>query len=414
VRLYCRGVTLGLLFLVHAMLAGAITPEYRRLLAEPRITIAAIGDVMCHASQLIAARREDGDYSFTSSLAPAAPILRAADLTIANLETTLPGKESDYSGYPRFGAPDALAEALAEAGVDLVTVANNHILDKGKDGMLRTVKVLERLGLQPVGAYPSVEDWRKKRVRFLEVKGYRLAVLAYTYWTNGLPTPPGTVVGRIEGERIAADLRRAEEGGADAIIVCYHFGDEGARSPSEYQRRWVDFALRRGADIVFGSHPHVVQGYTVRMVRELDGRSKRAIVFYSLGNFISGHRQPGFDGGIIARITLARNPDPSAAQALVPLAVKSVPVWVDKSYRSGELCYRILPGDSAGGAVEDLDERAAVKRQTYLKDIRRRLLFSHAAFEVCPCCGSWKDRHGRAGDTVGGAKAIHPLLRARP
>jgi poly-gamma-glutamate synthesis protein (capsule biosynthesis protein) len=331
---------------------------------------------MCHGSQLRAAYDpQSGGYDFQPVFTPVRHLLSEPDLMIVNLETTLPGEEGGYSGYPRFGAPDALAEALKDCGVDVVSVANNHILDKGRDGMRRTIGVLEELGLQPVGAYRSVREWREKRVRLIEVRGIRLAVLAYTYWTNGLPTPAGTVVNRIERERIAEDLRRARAAGPDAVIVYYHFGKEGRRKPSEYQHRWTEFAFEHGADIVFGSHPHVVQGYGRRTVTDRRGVRRECFCAYSLGNFVSGQRRLHASGGIVLRLTLARNPQPWEPQRLLVRKVDCSPVWVDKSWKNGKLHYRVLPVRAclSGECSCRLNPKARERMSRFLRSLRPTL-----------------------------------------
>ncbi|MCR9141451.1 MAG: CapA family protein [bacterium] len=311
--------------------------------ASVRLTV--VGDVMCHAPQLSAAyNAKKKVYEFDSVFAPVKDLLSAADLTIANLETTLPGSRKQYSGYPQFGAPDSLASALNNSGVDILTLANNHSVDKLKAGMLRTIKVVDQMGFEHLGTYASLDDHKKRRALFIERNGIRLAFLNYTYGTNGIRVPKGTVVNLIgKGAGIAADLKYVRERKPDGIVVLYHFGGEYLRAPDAYQKKWVDFALDHGADVVLGGHPHVLQPFGVRKVTDRYGETRERLIAFSLGNFVSNQQRRYTDGGKIFHFTIQRNPDSESAQRLLFRDIRYDPVWVYVERKKTGRSYHVLP-----------------------------------------------------------------------
>lgn len=339
VAFFISGTVLSLscCFLVNG-LTGA--PE-----EPPSVTISVVGDVMCHAPQLSAAyNAKTKTYEFDSVFAPVKHLLSAADLTIANLETTLPGIRKQYSGYPQFGAPDALPAALKKTGVDILTLANNHSVDKHKPGLLRTIKVVNQMGFEHLGTYASLDDHKKRRALFVERNGIRLAFLNYTYGTNGIRVPKGTVVNLIgKGEGIAADLKYVRERKPDGIIVLYHFGGEYLRAPDAYQKKWVDFALKHGADVVLGGHPHVLQPFDVRTVTDQYGETRERLIAFSLGNFISNQQRRYTDGGKIFHFTIQRNPDEDSPQRLLFRDIRYDPVWVYVERKKAGRAYHVLP-----------------------------------------------------------------------
>lgn len=330
-------LTLPCCFIVES-LTGA--PE-----APASVSVSVVGDVMCHAPQLSAAyNAKTKRYEFDSVFAPVKHLLSAADLTIANLETTLPGVRKQYSGYPQFGSPDSLAAALKSAGVDVLTLANNHSVDKLKAGMLRTIKVVDQLGFSHLGTYSSLDDHKKRRALFIERNGIRLAFLNYTYGTNGIRVPKGTVVNLIgKGTGIAADLKWVREQKPDGIVVLYHFGGEYLRAPDKYQKKWVDFALKHGADVVLGGHPHVLQPFGVREVTDRYGETRKRLIAFSLGNFVSNQQRRYTDGGKIFHFTIQKNPNSESPQRLLFRDIRYDPVWVYVERKKSGRAYHVLP-----------------------------------------------------------------------
>lgn len=319
--------------LCAALLAAACCVSDRRertvRMPEPpapeRIRLLFGGDVMQHLPQIQSARR-NGGFDYRDVFAALEPRFRAADLVVVNLETTLADAEP-YAGYPVFRSPAALADALHEAGVDVAVLANNHCCDGGQSGIRTTVRELERCGIRHTGVFRDSADYRRNHPLLLRRGGISIALLNYTYGTNGMPVPAGTLVNRIDTAAMARDLAAARHTGADCIAVCIHWGNEYERRPNASQRTLARFMRRHGADLVIGSHPHVVQPY------EADSASA---VFYSLGNLVSNQRRRYCDGGLLAEIEVTKHPD-----GRMEYTARAVPVWVALPG------YRILPPEAA-------------------------------------------------------------------
>ncbi len=258
------------------------------------VTLLAVGDVMAHMPQVNQAfDASQNDYDFSPSFAAIKPYIEEADLAAANLETTLAGDARPYGGYPMFNTPDAMADALAGAGFDLICTANNHSLDTGEKGVYRTLEVLESRGLKTFGTARSQSE--RDRPLFVEADGIHLAFLAYTYGTNGIPLPQGKdfIVNLIDEDLMEQDIQRARAAGADLVLVYMHWGQEYQTQHSEQQEKWARVLAEAGADAVIGSHPHVVQPAQWITVDGEDGSDRQVPVVYSLGNFVSNQHQTG-------------------------------------------------------------------------------------------------------------------------
>ncbi len=310
-----------------------------------KVTIAAVGDIMVHLEQIKGALNLDDDqgqrYDFSPTFAPIREYIAAADLAIGNLETTLSGADQHYTGYPTFNSPEELALALKDAGFDVLITANNHSLDRREAGIISTIDHLEEAGILNIGTARTEAE--ASVVPILNIRDIRIALLAYTYGTNGIPLPEGKpfVVNLIDRDRIRQDIGAARERGADFILTYLHFGSEYQRVPNQTQRDLVDFVFAQGADIVLGCHPHVLQPWEFRDLEDdQSGGSRRVFAIYSLGNFVSSMTRQHTDTGIILYIDILKNPD--TGDALLG-DVRFVPTWVDRSYSGGTLHHRILP-----------------------------------------------------------------------
>ncbi len=317
--------------------------EPSRTSTELRFAVA--GDIMVHESQLHSAYNKSQDaYDFSPVFNPVREMFAHADVAIANLETTLPGK--DYSGYPAFGAPDSLVDAIKSAGIGILTTANNHCLDKGKAALIRTVRVLDEKGISHLGTYASEEAYAKQRIFFLEKNDISVAMMNYTYGTNEIPTPKGTVVNRIDKKQIQDDIAMAHAKKADAVIVFFHFGEEYLNKPDHFQQEMVAHALASGADIVLGGHPHHIQPYEAFHERDEAGADKPKLVAYSLGNFVSAQRQRYTDGGMVLYFTLAKRLDASGKSTVSINDVHHKLVWVHLAHHEDRRYFHILPIES--------------------------------------------------------------------
>lgn len=291
------------------------------------------GDIMVHQSQILAAKTPEG-YDFNACFEYVKPLLQSADLAIGNLELTMPGEEP-YLGYPMFRCPEELATALRLAGFDLMMTANNHSNDSGAPGVINTIEVLEESGFYHTGTFQSREAMDAYYPLIVYKKGFKLALLNYTYSTNGIRTRYPAVVNPIDSAQISEDLRVARDLKPDAIIVMMHWGLEYQLVENKEQQKIAKQLLREGADLIIGAHPHVVQPARWETA---DGRQE-VLVAYSLGNFISGQVKQHTDGGIMVEVELLK----SNGRTTVEEAAY-IPVWRHvERLPSGKKTYRTLP-----------------------------------------------------------------------
>lgn len=288
-------------------------------------TITIVGDLMCHSVQINYAYVEKDSFDFNGVFSEVKEHLSSANFTIGNLETVLAGKEKGYSGYPFFNAPDDFLEAIYGAGFDLLVTANNHALDQGIDGVDRTIEKMNEFGLDHTGTYLSQND--RDSIRIYNINGIHLAVIAYSYGTNGVLIPSGEnyVINLIDFNLIEEDINKAKYEGADIVLVFYHFGEEYEREPNIYQRDVIDHTIKAGADIIIGSHPHVVQ--PVNYFKTNGGSLDTGFVAYSLGNFISNQRWRFSDAGVILNISISKD---LKRDSVYLSNVSYIPTWVFK------------------------------------------------------------------------------------
>lgn len=303
-------------------------PEASEPVVQPNIvsTLAVCGDAMSHMPQTRDAYdSQAGAYDYKPMIRFAKPWIEQADYAVVNLETTFAGGP-DYSGFPAFNTPDALGDALKDAGFDLVSTANNHCLDRGYDGMVRTLDVLDNLGLAHVGTYRSaVERAAQNGVHVADVGGIKIVFLSYTYGTNGIPlskSHPDTVnllhtdymseAQVLDTARIADDLAAAEALSPDLIAVIVHWGVEYQTTQNEHQEEIADFLFDHGADVILGSHPHVLQPMETRTLTDRDGTTHTGFVCWSLGNFISSQNDEYTDTTVVLNLELTKNPNTGA------------------------------------------------------------------------------------------------------
>ena len=279
------------------------------------------GDIMVTDDQLTFAKTTSsayGDgkgYTFTPQLANVMESLQAADYTMGNLETTIGMyKTKEYSGYPLFNSPETLLDTLKECGYDFFTLANNHMLDRWFDGMKNTVNWVEQYGFAHVGAYRTQEE--RNTPVIVEINGIKFGFVAYTHTTNTQETvcDPAAVeygVPYLYEADIEGDIQRLRDAGAEVVIAFPHWGDEYVREPDGNQIKYAQRLAEAGADIILGSHSHMVQSMDVVNVTRNDGTNKDVFIIYSLGNFLTSHTVEYTDAGIILDFTVQEQPDGS-------------------------------------------------------------------------------------------------------
>lgn len=247
---------------------------------EPEMTketvrLAMIGDVLLH---LRLAQYKD----YTSSFAAVAPMMQSFDYLLANQESPPVGNKYQLSGYPQFSSPPHIIRDIQNAGVDMVTIANNHTVDKGEGGVRTLFENLEGYHMPYVGAYKDDAD--RNTARIIELGSIKIGMLAYTYGTNGLYLPKGSPfsINYIDEAKITQEVT-ALGSKVDVVAVSMHWGPEYVYEENDYQRHYAKVLNDAGADIVFGTHPHVLQPYK-KWVNE---QQHETHVFYSLGNYFS-------------------------------------------------------------------------------------------------------------------------------
>jgi len=335
------------------------------------------GDIMGHAPQIKSAEVVAGKkYDYAPCFKFVKPILERADLAIGNLELTLPGKPP-YNGYPMFRSPDALADALKDAGFDILVTANNHSNDSRGAGVVSTINTLRELGFYQTGTFKNATDRGNTYPLMMYKNNFKLAFLNYTYGTNGVPTDAPTIVNLIDTVQIKKDLAEARARKPHFIIVVMHWGLEYQLTENAEQRSLAKFLIRHGADMVIGAHPHVVQPIRTERVTMPDGSAKEAIVVYSLGNFISNQQQPNTDGGILFQVDLLKqkgSPKITVANAGI------IPIWryVHKP-AGGKSTFYALPIarlERNPDLLPNMAEAARAKMRQFVAGLRKRVGYS--------------------------------------
>ena len=306
--------------------------------AVTRVRIIAAGDAMCHSPQITYAKKSTAEgYDFSGCFQYLTDILAKGDLNIVNLETTLAG--SPYSGYPQFCAPDEFASALKTAGFNFFLLANNHCADKGSKGLTATIEKLQNLQIPSAGTYLNEDDRQERYPVIMEIKGIKLAMLNYTYGTNGLTVSDPLSINMLNDTlQILKDLETAKNQQPDLIIAFLHWGTEYQQEANQKQKEQAKFFFQNGTDVIVGSHPHVIQSMEYFSYDQTD-TAKKKLVYWSLGNFISNQRNEHTDGGIMASFTVTKNKNTNEIQIETPTAI---PYWV---YRNTTLPpgYFVLP-----------------------------------------------------------------------
>lgn len=313
--------------------------------------LVAVGDIMMHGSQIRSGYNSTTKtYNYDAFFTEVGDIIETGDWAIGNLETTLAGPETGYTGYPLFNAPDTLADAIKNAGFDILTTANNHSLDRGEKGVIKTLENVKSRDLVPVGTAASQSE--ADEIKVIEKNEISMAILAYTYGTNGIPIPAGKdyLVSLIDEAAIVKDIIKARQLGVDVVTVALHFGTEYQRQPNAQQKRLVEQLVKAGADIILGSHPHVVQPYEIFELTGEGGQPRQAVAIYSMGNFISNQRGNYKDLGVIFKVKIAKKfPDETIEIA----AVEALPTWVHRYGLNGKQNFRILPLEAVLSAKND-------------------------------------------------------------
>ena len=322
------------------------------------ITISAVGDIMVHDDQLKAQYDKDtNSYSFDNNFKHIKPYIENSNLSIGNLETTLAGKDSKYSAYPRFNSPDSLVTALSNCGFDVLSTVNNHTYDKGSIGVYRTLDVIKNHGIESVGTRNNSSE---NNFIIKNVDGINLGITSFSYGQisksktslNGLPIANQDTNNLnifdfrdvdTAFESIKSTLDSMNQNETDLQVLVIHWGEEYHRNPSKFQRLLAQKLCDYGVDIIIGSHPHVVQ--PIEMIKSEESNNE-TLVIYSLGNFLSNQRREILktdytEDGLIVNIDISKNLDTNETKIS---KVEYIPTWVNKyTDSSNKLQYEIIP-----------------------------------------------------------------------
>lgn len=243
------------------------------------LTLIMVGDILLHDRVEASAKQEDGSYNYDAIFANTKDLIGAADLALVNQEVIIGGEDMGIGGYPAFNAPYEMADALADAGFDVVCHGTNHALDRGATGISNCLANWQENypGIGVLGIHDS--QGSADHIYIVEKNGMRIAILNYTYGTNGISVPSDMpyAVDYLSEEKVIADIKEAEKE-ADFTIVCPHWGTEYYLEADAMQKKWTEIFAEQGVDLVLGTHPHVIG--PIEQVGDM-------LVYYSLGNFVN-------------------------------------------------------------------------------------------------------------------------------
>lgn len=317
-----------------------------------RLSLLFAGDIMGHDSQIASAYDAvNKKYDYTSCYQFVKPYIESVDLAIGNLELTLAGPP--YKGYPAFSSPDALAVTLRDVGFDVLVTANNHSCDKGKRGIERTIEMLDSFKIEHTGTFVDEASRLNDYPLMLTKNGIKLALLNYTYGTNGIPVPSPTIVNPIDTVQMAKDIAKAKRDSAEVIISFVHWGSEYQSQANAFQKMITNFLFKKGVQLVIGAHPHVLQPI------EFDKMQNRLVV-YSLGNFVSGQRDRYKNGGAMLRVDLMKIQNDSVEI----VTIDSASYILQYIHRDAAKDYYILPVPSFENDTTNF-LRTEIAKQTF-------------------------------------------------
>lgn len=332
--------------------------------AQDKVTLLFGGDAMGHSPQFqYAYDAKTNTYNYEPVFRYIKPYVEAADLAVVNVEVTYGGEP--YSGYPNFSTPDAYHDALMEAGFDVMLLANNHILDRGKRGLERTLRVIGEV--PNAGAYSDSIDRVKRYPLIQDVKGLRVAIFNCTYGCNGYYPIAPNMVNFIDTTEIMRDMESIQDQAVDLKIMCIHWGVEYELQAVKRQNDIAEWLTQKGFDLVIGGHPHVVENAEMR---------NNVPVFYSLGNLVSNQRREHTNGGLLVRVEVDLATRMITRAEYLPCYVhKGTITYVKEGENVTERQYFILPTtDYMSGKLPftlSHDDDAALRR--FNNNTRKRI-----------------------------------------
>lgn len=298
---------------------------------EYKASMIMAGDALYHPGVYADGRQADGTYNYEKQLAHIKPIVENYDLAYYNQESILGGTKLGLSGYPSFNSPQEVGDAFIDAGFNLVSLANNHTLDKGSQGVLNSASYWsQKKTVMTAGSYASVGEQNRSHIG--EKNGIKYAFLAYTTSTNGIRVPTGKsyMVNLYDKEKVAADIAAVKDQ-ADVILVSMHWGTEYVHTPTTEQKEIAEYLASLGVHVVIGSHPHVVQPIE---------RIGETVVVYSLGNFISAQNGTERRIGLMASLTIKKTVEDGVSTVSIEDVAGDL---VYTSYTASKKDFKVIP-----------------------------------------------------------------------
>lgn len=309
-----RNLTACVIALILLVFAGV--PALARAEEESvnQVVFRCLGDFVIHDAVIAAAQTADGGYDFRPMIAPVADLIGDADFTVANVDGVM-GASGVYTGYPRFSTPVELMDALKDAGVDMLTMANNHALDCDYEGLVAQLDACDARGMDHIGASRTPQEQAVPQIR--EINGIRIGFLNYTTHANGRDEAKANrdaaafcINFAYTRNNFEAEAQALRDAGAEAIVAFMHWGEEYNRLADDEEKMLAARLVRAGVDVIVGGHPHVVQRiYWREGTRQSDGAPQRTLCCYSMGNFLSNQQQQYQNCGIIFEFTLEKDAD---------------------------------------------------------------------------------------------------------
>ena len=303
---------------------------------ETSVRIMANGDLLYHDIIYISAKKADGTYDFHENFEYVKPWLKQADLVLGDFEGTV-NKDHYLAGYPLFNAPGEVMDAIKDAGYQVLDLAHNHILDSQIEGVVSTADAIEKAGMTPVGVYTH-ESRDKASLVIKEVKGIKVAILAYSYGFNGIEQSISQedynrYLSDLDEDKMKAEIERAEKE-ADITIIMPQMGVEYQIEPTEEQKKLYHKMIDWGADIIFGGHPHVVEP-----AETVEKNGDKKLIIYSMGNFISNQRIETMqdvenakwtERGVLMDVTIKKKSGKTTIET-----AQAHPSWVSRTPKGG-------------------------------------------------------------------------------
>ncbi len=359
----------------HPAVSANAGPTESPVFEPIKFTILATGDVMAHSDNLKSAyNSSSGEYSFNENYLYVKKFIDKADLSICNLETVTAGNEAGYTSFPLFNTPAAILDGLSYAGFDVLVTANNHSLDRGEQGILKTLDEINARGMLSSGTYAV----KGNNYLTVEIKGVSVSILAYAQHLNGnlplLPDEKHFMVNQMEKETITENINRAAVN-SDLIIVYLHWGSEYTRETEDWQSSYAYDLINAGADIILGTHPHVIRPDEIVLH---NGEAK--YIIYSMGNFISNfirddNRKNALytEDGVMINLNFTIN-----ASGEVELeSVDPIPTWPYKYTDETGIHYEIIPVENALTAVHGVPYAAKEAIDSYNRTMESLLGFNN-------------------------------------